>query len=290
MTPQFDNILMTNVLLWLDNKILTKGQAYTNHGSSFYPVNSMYYGYYTYGAPFKQMVIDCSISGAKIISGVYLNNNFIKVGQSGLSGINAQEGQLYFSQQIFNPETSLSGHYAVKDFNIYLTSKPEENILFETAYQINPRTYQNPTGLPVGAETYPVIYLKYQGGKNKPLAFGGLDQTIGNIRAIILADSVYNLDAVTSIMRDTVRQLVPLIYPNEMPFNSLGSVSLTGKCFDYLDYTKDKVSDSDYAYINDVTVTKTDARLMNATNSLNRNVYSAFVDFELIQNRYPRQA
>ena len=289
MIPQFDNILMTSALIWMDNKILSKGQAFTNYNSYFYPVSNMYYGYYTYGAPFKQMVIDCSISGANIISGVYINNIFTKVGENYLSGINPQEGQLYFSQPVSNPSTSLSGNYAVKDFNIYLTSKTEENLLFETAYQINPKTYQNPTGLPVGAETYPVIYLKYQGGKNKPLAFGGLDQTIGNIRAIILADSVYNLDAVTSILRDTSRELIPLIYPQEMPFNSLGSVNTSGKCFDYIEYTQNKKNTDDYLYINDVNVTKTDTRLLNATNSLNRNVYSAFVDFEVIKNRYPRQ-
>ena len=289
MLPQFDNILMTSALLWMDNKILSKGQAFTNYGSYFYPISNMYYGFYTYGAPFKQMVIDCSIPGANIITGIYINNVFTKVGENYLSGINAQEGQLYFSQPISNPTTSLSGNYAVKDFNIYLTSKTEENLLFETAYQINPKTYQNPTGLPVGAETYPVIYLKYQGGKNKPLAFGGLDQTIGNVRAIILADSVYNLDAVTSILRDTSREIIPLIYPQEMPFNSLGSVNTVDKCFNYLEYTENKKNTDDYLYINEVNVTKTDTRLLNATNSLNRNVYSAFVDFEFIKNRYPRQ-
>jgi len=289
MIPQFDNILMTSMLLWLDNKIVTNGQAYTNYQSVFYPLSNMIYGYYTYGAPLKQMVIDSSISGANIISGIYLNGVFITPGQNNLSGINATEGQLYFSQPISNPTTALSGNYAVKDYNIYLTSKTEENLLFETQYQINPKTYQNPTGLPIGSETYPVIYLKYQGGKNKPLAFGGFDQTIGNVRAVILSDSVFSLDAVTSIMRDTSRELIPLIYPNEMPFNSLGSVSVSGNNFNYIKYTANKANTDDYLYINEVNVTKTDTRLLNATNSLNRNVYSAFVDFEVVKNRYPRQ-
>jgi len=289
MIPQFDNILMTSMLLWLDNKILTKGQGYTNYQSVFYPLANMYYGYYTYGAPLKQMVIDSSIIGANIISGVYINGIFTIPGQNNLSGINAAEGQLYFSQPISDPTKALSGNYAVKDFNIYLTSKTEENLLFETQYQVNPKTYQNPTGLPIGSETYPVIYLKYQGGKNKPLAFGGFDQTVGNVRAIILADSVFNLDAVTSIMRDTARELIPLIYPNEMPFNSLGSVNTSNNNFNYINYTANKANTDDYLYINEVNVTKTDTRLLNATNSLNRNVYSAFVDFEVSKNRYPRQ-
>lgn len=288
MIPQFDNTLMTSMLFWLDNKILTKGQAYTNYQSVFYNLPNMYYGYYTYGAPFKQMVIDCSVSGANIISGIYINGTFTIPGQGGLTGIDSSNGQLYFTSAISNPNVSLSGNYAVKDFNMYLTSKTEENLLFETQYQINPKTYQNPTGLPIGAETYPVIYLKYQGGKNKPLAFGGYDQTIGNIRAIILADSVFNLDAVTSIMRDTARELIPLIYPDEMPFNSLNSVKSIDHCFNYVEYTAGKRNTDDYLYINEVNVTKTDTRLLNATNSLNRNVYSAFVDFEVIKNRYPR--
>lgn len=170
---------------------------------------------------------------------------------------------------------------------MYLTSRTEENLLFETQYQVNPRTYQNPTGLPIGSETYPVIYLKYQGGQNKPLAFGGMDSTVCNVRAIILADSVFSLDAVTSIMRDTSRLLVPLIYQNEMPFNALNTV--TGDCFNYLELTANKQADFDYVYINEVNVSKTDSRISTPTNGLNRNVYSAFVDFELIQNRYPRQ-
>jgi len=287
MIAQFDNIVMTSMLFWLDNKVMTKGIAYTNYQSVFYPLPNMIYGYYTYGAPFKQMVIDCSIPGANVISGVYVNGTFTQVGENNLSGINAADGQLYFSTPISNPTKVLSGNYAVKDFNMYLTSKSEESLLFETLYQINPKTYQNPTGLPIGAETYPVIYLKYQGGQNKPLAFGGMDSTISNVRAVILADTVFNLDAVTSIMRDTSRQLVPLIYQNEMPFNALNTV--TGDCFNYLELTANKGADYDYLYVNQVNVTKTDTRLLNATNSLNRNVYSAFVDFELIQNRYPRQ-
>ena len=289
MIPQFDNILMTSMLFWLDNKILTNGQAYTNYQSVFYPLPNMYYGYYTYGAPFKQMVIDCSISGANIISGIYINGSFTLPGQNNLTGIDSSNGQLYFNSPVSNSTTVLSGNYAVKDFNIYLTSKTEENVLFETQYQINPKTYQNPTGLPLGSETYPVIYLKYQGGKNKPLAFGGYDQTIGNVRVIILADSVFSLDAVTSIMRDTSRELIPLIYPNEMPFNSLNSVNSPDHCFNYKKLTANKTNTDDYLYINEVNVTKTDTRLLTATNSLNRNVYSAFVDFEVVKNRYPRQ-
>lgn len=287
MKTQFNNIAMTSMLFWFDNKLLTEGEAFTNYSSYFWPISTRYYGYYTYGAPFKQMVIDESISGADIISGVYVSGVFTQVGQNFLSGINASQGQLYFSQPIGGAPNSISGDYAVKDFNIYLTSETEEDLLFETQFQLKPQTFQNPTGLPSNAETYPVIYLKYQGGANEPFAFGGMDTTYINVRAIVLSDNIFKLDAVTSIFRDTAREFVPLVYDNQMPFNMLGSC--TGECFNYKELVAGKQADFEYLYIDNVSISKTDSRLSNSYNKLNPNLFTAFIDFELSQNRYPRQ-
>lgn len=286
MKVQFNNIVMSSMLLWFDNKLLSKGEAFVNFSSNFYPVESQYFGFYTYGAPYKQMVVDSSISGASIISGIYINNVFSKIGENSLTGINSSQGHLYFTSQINNPTTSLSGNYAVKDFNIFLTSETEEDLLFETQFQLNPKTSQNPTGLPLNAETYPVVYLKYQGGDNEPLAFGGLDKTNINVRAIILSDSIFKLDALTSIFRDTVRTYVPLIYENEMPFNILGSAN--NGSFNYNNLTANKLQTDDYLYIDNVYVSKIDNRFINSYNKLNPNVFTAFIDFELSKNRYPR--
>ena len=286
MKVQFNNIVMSSMLLWFDNKLLSKGEAFVNFSSNFYPVESQYFGFYTYGAPYKQMVVDSSISGASIISGIYINNVFSKIGENSLTGINSSQGHLYFTSQINNPTTSLSGNYAVKDFNIFLTSETEEDLLFETQFQLNPKTSQNPTGLPLNAETYPVVYLKYQGGDNEPLAFGGLDKTNINVRAIILSDSIFKLDALTSIFRDTVRTYVPLIYENEMPFNILGSTN--NGSFNYNNLTANKLQNNDYLYIDNVYVSKIDNRFINSYNKLNPNVFTAFIDFELSKNRYPR--
>lgn len=287
MKAQFNNIAMTSVLFWFDNKLLTQGEAYTNHSSFFYPVNSLFYGYYTYGAPFKQLVVDESISGANIISGVYISGNWTPIGEGDLSGINSAQGQLYFSSPVANPSSSISGNYAVKDFNVYITSETEEDLLFETQFQLNPKTYQNPTGLPTNAQTYPVVFLKYQGGSNKPLAFGGLDTTTLNVRAIIISDNIFKLDALSSIFRDTYNTLIPLIYQEEMPFDPLGSCGCTG--FNYKELTKDKIADSDYLFVDNVYISKIDNRFINSYNKLNPNIFTAFIDFELSKNRYPRQ-
>ena len=61
MESQYDNVVMSSFLLWLDHTLLSKGKAFTNTSSFFYDVNSLYNGYNTYGSPFRQFVADESI-------------------------------------------------------------------------------------------------------------------------------------------------------------------------------------------------------------------------------------
>ena len=93
MKAQLDNILMSSMIMWIDHQLLNKGEAFQNYNSQFYPITNIYNGFYSYGLPFKQVVSDSSISGANLLSGVYVNNSFIKVGQSGLTGINPNQGR-----------------------------------------------------------------------------------------------------------------------------------------------------------------------------------------------------
>ena len=79
MKPQYDNKLLSSFLLYLDNKILSKGEAFVNHSGLFYPVENFFNGYYTYAAPYKQIVSDASITGANKLTGIYLDGNFIVV-------------------------------------------------------------------------------------------------------------------------------------------------------------------------------------------------------------------
>jgi len=282
MKAQFENILMSSMTLWFDHTLLKKGEAFSNHSSRFYPITNIYNGYYSYGAPFKNLIRDESITGANIISGVYINNTFITTGVSGLVSINADQGQLYFD--IDQSNSTISGNYAVKDYGIHLTNENEERILFETKFNLNPKTTENPTGLPINAQTYPAIYLKNNGGNNEPLAFGGLDSTNINVRTIVISDSMFSMDALTSIFKDVVRTYIPLIQPNEMPFNSLNGLKTR---YNYDILTTGKAGSSSSVYIKNVYVSK------NVTNrgqyqDLNPDAISAFVDFELEAYRNPR--
>jgi hypothetical protein len=284
MKPQFENVLMSSMVLWFDHTLIKKGEAFSNYNSEFYPITNIYNGYYTYGAPFKNLIRDESITGVNIISGVYLNNNFITTGQSGLVAINADQGQLYFNSELNNP--TISGNYAVKDYGIYLTNENEEKILFETKFNLNPKTTENPTGLPINAQTYPAIYLKNNGGNNTPLAFGGLDSSNINVRAIVISDSIFSMDAVSSIFKDTARTYIPIIQPSEMPFNSLNGLKSR---YNYDLLTTGRAGTANSVYIKNVYISK---NVANRTQyqDLNPDAISAFVDFELEVYRYPRSS
>ena len=76
-------------------------------------------------------------------------------------------GQSYFTAD--QGAKRISGDYAVKDFNIFLTNKTEEKLLFETQFQLNNKVSTDPTGLPPESMTYPAVFLKNMGGKNEAL-------------------------------------------------------------------------------------------------------------------------
>lgn len=286
MKSQFDNRVMSNFFMWFDHTLLKKGEAFTNHDSKLYSVNNLYQGYNTYGSPFKQFVSDASIPGANIINQVYINGVATNRNNNGFVAINYGMGQTYFSAPVDTTATPLSGRYAVKDFNVYLTNDVEEKLLFETQFSLSPRTTQSPTGVPPESLTYPAVFLKNNGGHNEPFAFGGLDKTIFNVRAIVLADSQYNLDAVSSVFRDTSKTFVPLIEEANMPYNSLGDLK-NGVVYNF-DSLTSNLAESGRIFVDNVYVSKIGGLSFAQKTNLNPDVFSLIMDFELEHIRTSR--
>jgi hypothetical protein len=265
MKYQYENQVMSSFLLFVDHEITNKGEAYSNYSSYFYPVNNIYNGYYTYSAPFKQLVVDESITGPAVMKSIYIDSSLTAIGVGGLAGINHYEGELYFTSEVGG---TISGSYAVKDFNVYLTNEPEEKILFEEKYHINTKTTQVLSGLHSNMQTYPAIYLKNFGGDNQGFAFGGINQTTTQVRAVILADSSFALDAACSILKDTHMKQVPII--EDLPFSAMNAY--TGSSFNYTG-----LATGSGPRIEKVYVSKDVARGIGP----NPSVFSAFVDFDL---------
>ena len=131
MKAQYENKVISSTLLWMDHTITSVGSGYTNHGSSFYDVGSQWYGYYAYGLPYKQIISDHSIepnapTDPKIMTGIYVDGALVTPGNNDLIDIDYNNGNAYFSSD--QAGKNLSGDYAVKDFNIYLTNKTDQEL------------------------------------------------------------------------------------------------------------------------------------------------------------------
>lgn len=287
MKVQFENRVMSSFMLWFDHTLLKKGEAFTNHGSNFYNIDALYYGYKTYGAPFKQFVTDSSIPNAVIISGVYIGGNtsshFKKTGQSPLVDINYEQGQVYFND---TESATISGNYSVKDFNVYLTSKAEQELLFENKIELTPSTIQVVTGLAPSVATYPAVFIKNNGGNNEPFSFGGMDRTELNLRAIVLSDSQFKLDAACSIFKDQVRTYVPIVSDENFPFNALGGLKTSVYNYESLIAG---IGENSKAFISKVEISRFSLGYMENLNNTNPDIFKALIDFELETMRYPRE-
>tara|TARA_Y100000401_G_scaffold38648_1_gene29189 strand:- start:831 stop:1712 length:882 start_codon:yes stop_codon:yes gene_type:complete len=287
MKAQFDNKVMSSLYLWFDHTLLKEGEAFTNYGSLFYPVNNLYQGYYTYGSPFRQFVADSSISGdaarpnfgANIINEIYLDNVPKNRTESNFTGINYGQGQVYFTDEV-DTNVKISGNYAIKDFNIFLTNETEERLLFETQFTLSNKISNTPAGLPPDSLTYPAIFIKNMGGFNEPFQFGGTDETIINSRAIVIADSQFGLDAVCSIFRDTTKEYIGILEENEMPFNNLGDFN-NYTDYNYTGITQSKIGTDNSIFIDSVNISKIGGASFAGLNNVNPNIYSALIDFEL---------
>ena len=151
----------------------------------------------------------------------------------------------------------------------------------ETKLELRPKVGQFVTGLDQNKRTYPAIFIKNNGGSSEPFQFGGTDRTMVDIRMVVLSNSAFTADAVCGIFKDKNRSYMRIIDQEDLPFDAFGG-SISG--FNY----EGIATGNNLAYINDVTVFKP-TMLGSKSESLNKNVYSSFVDFELEVIRNPKR-
>jgi len=291
MKGQFDHQVMQSFLLWFDHTLLIEGEAYTNTSGQYYDVYDGFNNYYSYALPYKQIVSDQSITGALdyIPTGVFVDGDFMT--PSGTNGPDANDnfrdidygnGTVYFSTEQAGTITS---EYSVKDFSIYLSSETEEKLLFKTKYKLSSDVTQTLSGLDPNDITYPIIFILNKGSRNQGFSFGGQDETIFDIRALILADSQFDLDGVASIFRDKVQTHVAMLKASENPFNVFGGYK------NHVDFNYTGVIEGkgviDRLYLNEVAVSSTD-RLGSEVSNNNPDIFFGMIDFEAIAYRYPR--
>ena len=122
MQPQFQHKLITSFTLWLDNHLLTKGQAFRNISNHTLISNpdSTLADQTVFSSAYKQWVFDSSVPGATVnnyVSGLGFTNlnrslyNDLK--------IDYNNGRIMYdsSNTAITSSTKFQVNFAVKDFN-----------------------------------------------------------------------------------------------------------------------------------------------------------------------------
>jgi hypothetical protein len=276
MVNQFIHTVNNSFKLFLEHEILQKGEAYRNNsGQLYYSQDPRMPNSGTYSNPYGQWVYDGSIPNANIISGIYIDGQYLARGTSGL--VIDYNGRAILP---FKTNKTITANYAVKDFNLYSTSKAEDKLIFNTKLAFRQQYNVNKSGLPSVGEVAPCIYLKQTNSQNEPFAFAGQDQSIYNYRAVVLADNEYQLDGIGSIFQD-LNDRVCQVLPSS-PFNRYGD--LISGTYNYLTDVANNYDENQLLYID----ASFDRFSTDAQNDLDINIYLGLAEFSLKIARFPR--
>jgi len=288
MKPQYQHHLMTSFMLWFDHTLLQKGQAYSNKtGQLFFMEDSrLPDNYKRFSSAYKQWVTDSSIVGDV--------NPVIPTGfRNSLAGVDYDRAELAFDFEnggVIRTGASgpgdaavITGEFAVKDFNIYLTDQTEEDIILDSKFSTNSRYNQTESGIQPYDQVVPAIFINSEFMRNEGMAFGGEDKTTNTIKAIVLAENSYQLDGVLSIFADTRHVNIQKIAFSGHPGTEYGD--LKGGSYNYLNLSSTYESNNPY-YIDDVSVSKLSDRAQQAVPG---DLNVGFIDFEVSTSRFPRE-
>jgi len=240
------NDLYYSACLYIDHQILQRGSGFTNHSSLLYPqIDPVLPNNTVYASPFKQWNYDTSVSGSNVPTGVYINNIFCQKGISGLK-IDYMNGRVILSGGSQYQNLRVSGNYSVKDFNIYPTTKSNEELIYETKYELRPSYNKSLSGVAKNSLVVPGIFITSINFSNEPFEFGGTMETTANVHCVILADSIDQLNAVGNILMDQKSSYFPVL--SKTPLNYYGDFK-SGN-YNYLEYIGNPVSPG-LAYIAD---------------------------------------
>ncbi len=281
MIEQFQHRATTSFFLWFDNYLLKKGQAYSNQTSKFYHYSDdrLDNRYKAFGSPYKQWVTDSSIAGADVPNGVYINNTFTPRSTSLI--LDFENGRVLVNG-VANT-ASITGSFAVKDFNIYFTNEGEEDLLVDKKYNSNPRIFSSTQNyVQPYDQVVPAIFLSSESISNDPFAFGGEDTTKIFMKAVVMAENAYQLDGVLSIFADSQNEVIANIPFTGHPLTEYGD--LKNGLYSY-ETLKNQNQNNSLFFVEDVITSKLTDK---SRKSLANDLYVGFIDFEIHQQRYPR--
>jgi len=290
MKPLYQHKLLTSFYLWFDHYLLDKGEAYKNfQGTDFYNYSDERIQNKTvFGSPYKQWVYDKSIENAVIPTisgeaGSLTNPSGNTTGTSGLL-IDYDNGRVLFNDGV-SSSANISGGYAVKNFNTYVSNQNEESLIMEGKYKLNARYTRELTYVAPYDEVTPAVFLSTTTSNNEPFAFGGEDNTISNITAVAFAENTYQLDGILSIFADSTKEIFNGVPYTGAPLDEYGNIKSTYPTgYDYKNVANN--NSTDIFFIQNTTVSKISDRM---DKFIPVPLYVGFIDFEINKYRFPRQ-
>lgn len=161
---------------------------------------------------------------------------------------------------------------SVKEFCSYLTSDPEEKIIFENKYEeipkLKPKSYQNdPYGFMM-----PSIFLKLQQDENEKHCLSGKRKKKIMIRVITIA-SEYLLTGAADCFSNRADKCFPILDCEDLPLNEYGE--LKDESWNYSELSANSTKN---AYIESVQYTPIQPVLFTKKNP---NLYIGYSDFHI---------
>lgn len=285
MKPLFSHDVINSFILWFDNYLMKKAEAYKTYTTKLYYYEDarLYNGQVAYGSPYKQWVFDRSITGAVFPSGVYVNGTFVPEGTSGML-FDYNNGRIVFNSGV-SKNLNITGTYTVKEINVNINDQPEDNLVIDNKYIPNSRFLTSETPIRPYNPVTPCTFFSIENVDNKPFAFGGEDQTTILIKAIPFCENLYQLDGVLSTFADSFNEVFSKIPMTQHPINEYGSIKTglypTGFYYDQVNLANSATT----FFISDVNVSKVRDDIMKELNPI---MHIGFIDFEIKTFRYPR--
>ena len=304
MKVQFDHEFQSSLFLFLDNHLLYNAQAsgfsggmifqYYGETSDVGMLGDQYLGaFYT---PNKQLVADGVPSGN---NRVHIMNGDVPNGWYGqttdaseLLIIDHYEGRVimntgHYGNPTINTSMRVSGDFAQKEFNVYITNESEEQLFVENEFILsddNDQTYyQSITGLNKQRYVVPGVFISLNNTEDEPYGFGGEDNTRERPRIVCIADSNYGLDGVLSAGRDLSQKSFPIVPFSDFPYGEYFHIKETGYAYTGL---QEEYSTGVHAYIERSTTSKLYDR---SSTKIPKNLRIGFLDLEVSNIRYPRK-
>ncbi len=224
MKSQITNSALASFFFWADHRLVADNQGYKNVTSKlYYTPDERLNGYVAYSSPYKQWVYDKSTPGAFICNSISGTINLVN-NVSGMQ-IDYDNGRVILPAS-FGTSLNISGSYAVKELNCYLSNETEEELLTTKKFTLNPRfSLQQATGaIPPYAVVNPAMYFNNLNNNNDPFALGGLEETTVNLSIIAMTETMSQLDSVMAIFGDAARKCFPVLSVTDDPLNEFGNV------------------------------------------------------------------